>query len=196
MPNPWALALGVQVQDLHPRLNDYFSQIPEGAIGRGFGTFASVGTPRRWLWPILRVLARDGVVFAAWEHNVPFSIVNRPMPNGVRAERAFAFEKCMRVMTDAVTYRDGALVDRLGRHGRVVVTLHAVVVDRALEVRSSRVAIAGVRVPGFIAPRVHLIERFDEAADLQHVSLTLTSPVLGRIYEYAGSFHYSIEAGE
>ncbi len=98
-------------------------------------------------------------------------------------------------MTDAITFTDGTLVDRLGRHGRVAVTLRAEVVDHALEVRSSRVAIAGVRIPRFMAPRVHLIERFDDSDELQHVSLTLTAPVFGRIYEYAGSFHYSIEAG-
>jgi hypothetical protein len=47
-----------------------------------------------------------------------------------------------------------------------------------------------------MAPRVRLTERFDDTDELQHVALTLIAPVLGRIYEYAGSFHYSIEAGE
>lgn len=196
MPNPWALALGAQAQDLHPRLRDYFSQIPEGSVGRGVGTFAVVGTPRRWVWPILRILAREGVAFAVWETDVPFSIVNRPGTSSVLAERTFVFDKSTRVMIDAISFRDGVLVDRLGRHGRLVVTLRASVVDRALEVRSTRVAIAGVTIPRFVAPHVALTERFDEADGLQHVSLTLTSPALGRIYVYAGSFRYSIEVGE
>jgi hypothetical protein len=181
---------------MHPRLRDYFSQIPAGSVGRGIGTFAAVGTPRRWLWPVLGVLARDGVVFAVWEHDVPFSIVNRPTPNGVLAEREFTFARATRVMTDAIVFSESTLVDRLGRRGRVVVTLHASVVDGALHVRSSRVAIAGVGIPRFMAPRVRLTERFDDTDELQHVALTLIAPVLGRIYEYAGSFHYSIEAGE
>jgi Domain of unknown function (DUF4166) len=196
VPNPWAQSLGERAHDLHPRLRDYFSEIPSGSVGRGAGTFSRVGSTKWWLRPVLAVLAWDGIVFAVWETDVPFSIENRSAQGGVLAERSFHFEKSTRVMTDAISYIGGTLVDRLGRHGRVVVTLHADVVDRALVVRSSRVSVLGVRVPRFMSPRVHLVERFDDADELQHVSLTLTSPAVGRIYEYEGYFSYAIHEGK
>ena len=40
------------------------------------GTFDRVGTPRRWLWPVLRVLQRRRILFPVWEHDVPFTIEN------------------------------------------------------------------------------------------------------------------------
>jgi Domain of unknown function (DUF4166) len=196
VPNPWAEVLGERASELHPRLRDYFSQLPVGSIGRGRGEFSTVGSPRRWLWPILAILVRDGVVFAVWERNVPSSIENRSASGGVVAERTFQFLKSTRVMNDAIDYSDGTLVDRLGRHGCVAVTLHADVVDRALVVRSSRVHVFGVGLPRFIRPRVRLIERFDDKEGRQHVSLTLTSPVLGLLYEYEGYFIYAIHEGD
>lgn len=63
---------------LHPRLRTYFGRIPSGHVGRGSGTFSVVGTPRRWVWPVLAVLARDAVLFPVWEHDVPFTVENRP----------------------------------------------------------------------------------------------------------------------
>jgi RPA family protein len=41
-----------------------------------------------------------------------------------------------------------------------------------------------------------LTERFDDAADAQHVSIQVAAPVIGTIYEYAGAFQYEIRQGE
>jgi len=49
----------------------------------------------------------------------------------------------------------------------------------------------GIPIP--FAPRVTLVERWDDAVDRQHVSLALDAPLLGRIYEYAGHFDYALE---
>ncbi|HAM25570.1 MAG TPA: DUF4166 domain-containing protein, partial [Microbacteriaceae bacterium] len=40
-----------------------------------------------------------------------------------------------------------------------------------------------------------LLERFDDASGRQHVSVTLDAPLIGRLYEYSGSFTYEIRAG-
>lgn len=37
-----------------------------------------------------------------------------------------------------------------------------------------------------------LTERFDDEADVQRVSLTLTAPLVGTIYRYEGSFTHAI----
>jgi hypothetical protein len=63
---------------LHPRLRAYFGAIPPGHVGRGEGVFRVVGTPRRWLHPLLALFARDAVMFPVWERDVPFTVENRP----------------------------------------------------------------------------------------------------------------------
>ena len=89
--SPWEAALGDALAQLHPRLRAYFSPIPIGKVGRGRGTFEVVGTPRRWLWPVLWLLGRDGVVFPVWEHDVAFTVENRWDGGILRATRTFEF---------------------------------------------------------------------------------------------------------
>jgi hypothetical protein len=198
---------------LHPRLSTYFGAIPPGHVGRGEGVFDVVGTPRRWLWPVLAVFARDSVMFPVWERDVPFTVENRPArvrrgsgPSlearpAVRAHRTFRFPSGARTMVDAITAEPGGLVDHLGRRGRVSALLRTEVdADGpdagALRLVSTRVTFRAlgreVRLPALIAPRVLLTERFDDEADLQRVSLVLTAPVLGTLYRYEGAFRYEI----
>ncbi|PZO57952.1 MAG: DUF4166 domain-containing protein [Leifsonia xyli] len=198
---------------LHPRLSTYFGAIPPGHVGRGEGVFDVVGTPRRWLWPLLAWFARDSVMFPVWERDVPFTVENRPArvrrgPGtglearpAVRAHRTFRFRSGSRTMVDAITAEPDGLVDHLGRHGRVSARLRAEVDAHgpdagALRLVSTRVTFRAlgreVRLPARIAPRVTLKERFDDEADLQRVSLVLTAPVLGTLYRYEGAFRYEI----
>lgn len=193
--SPWRTALGEDFAELHPRLLAYFSAIPAGRVGRGTGTFERVGTPRRWLWPVLRVLERRRILFPVWERDVPFTIENRADGNALRAVRTFHFAAGDRVMVDVVsTERDRLahrLVDRLGDGGRLRTELTASVLDGAL-LLLSRSARWG-RLPIPFAPRLRLVERFDDAVGRQHVALTLESALVGRIYEYSGHFDYRIE---
>jgi hypothetical protein len=215
-PSPYELcAPPGNVERLHPRLQAYFSRIPDGHVGRGAGVFDVVGTPRRWLWPVLALFALDGVMFPAWERDVPFAVENRPVLDtdgnvAVRAERTFRFRPGSRVMTDAITAEPtpstsiGArtrtsphtLVDHLGRHGRVRATLRIEVAAGALRLVSTHVSflVRGreLRLPSAVAPRVTLVERFDDEAARQRVSLTLTAPLIGTIYRYEGAFTYEI----
>lgn len=217
MPSPYEVVLGAAFGELHPRLRAYFGEIPVGSVGRGHGTFDTVGTPRRWLWPMLAVLVRQGIAFPVWEHEVPFEVENRavavdenpdtvPGHPIVDAVRSFRFRKTPRHMIDAITVesaRNGelVLVDHLGRDGRLGAQLRARVREGALELRSSRTTTTTVRVwrrhiriPALIAPTVTLTERFDDQAQRQHVSVVIALPGLGRIYEYAGFFEYAITA--
>jgi hypothetical protein len=203
------------VERLHPRLRTYFGAIPPGHVGRGDGVFDVVGTPRRWLWPVLALFARDAVMFPVWERQVPFTVENRPALVGrgssrearvaVRAHRTFHLRSGDRTMVDAITAEPDGLVDHLGRHGRVSARLR-VEVDAdgpdagALRLVSTRVAFRalgrGWSLPALIAPRVTLTERFDDEADLQRVSLVLTAPIVGTLYRYEGAFRYVIAPDE
>jgi hypothetical protein len=190
--SPWQRALGDRIDALHPALRTYFSAIPAGRVGRGIGSFDSLGTPRRWLWPVLAVLARRGILFPVWQRDVPFRIENRAIGSSLRATRTFQLHGGDRTMVDEVSMDARGLVDRLGTGGELAVELTATVVDGALRLVSGPARWRGLRIP--FAPRLRLTERFDDAVGRQHVALTLESRLFGRIYEYSGHFDYRIEA--
>lgn len=189
------------MSSLHPRLQAYFGAIPVGSHGLGAGTFHSVGTPRRWIWPILWILERQGVLFPVWEHGVPFTVVNRPRigPGGhpaLTATRTFHTRARDRRMRDEITTVEGRLVDYLGTRRRYRADLVASVERGHLAMTSTGLAIRvgsyWLPVPHWIAPIVELTERFDDQRGQQQVSVTTTVPGIGRVYEYAGSFEYEL----
>lgn len=214
--SPYELTVGSALDDLHPALRRYFAAIPEGSRGYGSGVFELAGTPRRWLWPVLRLLARESILFPAWERSVPFTVVNAPLTDrdgrtAVVAVRRFHFSRGAGEMVDAITAdsrgTDG-LVDHLGRGRRFRVRLAARVVRGELHLASTEFAVRLGRrhivLPAAISPRVLLTERFDDHADggapgsgetaegAQRVSVVVEAPVLGRLYEYTGSFRYEV----
>lgn len=212
--SPWQLTIPPHVlARLHPRLRTYFGPVPAGHVGRGEGVFAVVGTPRRWLWPVLACLAHEAVLFPVWERDVPFTVENRPARVGrgaadgreaqiaVVARRTFRFRSGARTMVDAIAAGPDGLVDHLGRRGRPSVLLRAEVDATgpeagALRLVSTRVSFRALGrdlvVPARVAPRVTLVERFDDDADVQRVSLVLRAPVLGTLYRYEGTFRYAV----
>lgn len=204
--SPYDLVLGKELDGLHPRLRPYFDGIPDGSTGVGSGVFERVGTPRLWLWPLLWALEREGVLFPVWSSRVPFTVRNHPVVDAagntaVLATREFRFGARRpwgtdRQMTDAITAERGRLVDHIGTQRRYKARLHAEVVDGELHLASTRVSVRvgrfAIPIPTAIAPVVRLVERFDERSGLQHVSVVVEAPRLGRLYEYAGSFSYSI----
>ncbi len=193
--SPWQRVLGESMADLDAGLRAYFGAIPEGYVGRGQGVFEVVGTRRRWLWPAFAILARDGIVFPVWEHEVPFTVTNRPTSRGtVRATRVFHFPAGDAVMSDEIGVTAAGLTDRLGTHGLVSATFRAAVVNGRLVLHSTGadLRLGPIRIPlGALAPRVTLVERTN--GDHQHVSLRMSLPLVGTLYEYSGSFRYHVE---
>ena len=196
--SPYERALGERLDDLHPRLRTYFQAIPEGAVGVGEGVFERVGTPRRWLWPLLRLMERRGVVAACWESDVPFRVENRTIASRAIGERTLHLRRGPWVMRDAVALtRHGRVVDELGEPGLVAACFDLDVQGGALELTSRAVGFRlgrlRVRLPRALSPVVRLTERFDDAADRQFVSVRIDAPIVGRMYEYRGHFRYRIE---
>jgi hypothetical protein len=191
--SPWASALGARFDELDPALRAYFDTIPEGSVGRGEGVFTTVGTPRRWLWPVLAILGRAGIVFPVWERDVPFVIENRPSAHGLESIRTFRFGTGSRVMADEVRWSHGRLLQGMGSPTRLVVELEVSVSAGSLVLRSRRTALRIGRRYFWLpfAPSVRLGEH--RAGERQRVSLALEAPLIGRIYEYEGEFDYRIE---
>lgn len=196
--SPYARALGGLVDELHPHLRAYFQAVPEGHVGIGEGVFRRIGTPRRWLWPILKVLERRGVIAACWERDVPFRVENRTIASRAIAERTLRLPRGTWTMHDAVMLAPhGRVVDELGEPALVAACFDVGVrgggltlTSRAVGVRLGRLRL---RAPRPIAPRVRLRERIDETSGRQRVTLTVDVPVVGRVYEYDGDFDYRIE---
>lgn len=196
MPSPWEAALGDAVAGLRPELRAYFATIPPGRVGVGSGVFDRVGTPHRWLRPVLRLVGGPSL-FPIDARDVPFDVRNRAMPGvaGVAAERTIHLPgRDLTMRDETVATAPGVVVDRIGRPVRLEVALRPSVADGGLRLDSIRVRLrlGPVQLPlGPLSPVVTLTERFDTAH--QHVALTVDLPVIGRIDEYAGSFTYGIQ---
>ncbi len=85
-----------------------------------------MGTPRRWLWPVLALLGRAGIVFPVWERDVPFEVENRPTARGLAGIRTFRFGTGSRVMVDEVRWSGGRLLQGLGSPALLVVRAHRI----------------------------------------------------------------------
>ena len=201
--SPYEAVLGDRFGLLHPRLRAYFSVIPVGHVGVGEGVFALVGTPRRWLHPFIRLLVAPDVLFPVWEQDVAFTVTNSPAGGALRpavaAVRTFHFVDGSRLMRDLIVATPDGLADILGAKRRFRALFGVRIFEGELRLDSIRVALRIGRrhifVPRLLAPVVSLAERFSDCDDRQYIVLTVTMPLLGRVYEYAGSFRYHVKAG-
>lgn len=205
--SPWQVILGDRFTELHPRLRAYFDAIPRGSVGVGDGVFDTVGSPRWWVHFLIRLAVDDDVMFPVWAKGVPFSVTNRSAGDAsrpaVEAQRVFKFATRNggsddRVMCDRIMATPQGIVDILGVQRRFRALFVTDVVDGELRLTSSRVALRIGRrhlvIPGCLSPTVTLTERFSDADERQHVALTMRAPLVGKVYEYAGSFRYEIRS--
>lgn len=196
--SPYERALGSQLSELHPVLQSYFAAIPEGSVGIGEGVFERFGTERWWLRPLLGWLARRHVIVPGMHHKVPFRIENRTVAGHQTAARTLGLESGTWTMVDAVSLSEsGQVIDVLGRPALVEAAFDVAADDGGLSLGSSGVTVrlGAIRlsVPKVIRTVITLSELFDAEAGRQYVRLTVDVPVLGRVYEYTGSFTYRIE---
>lgn len=197
--SPYLRALGGQRTHLHPALRTYFSAVPRGQVGIGEGVFERVGTPRRWLWPVLQVLQRHGVVYAGWQSDVPFTIRNVTVAGRAISSRTLHLPDGDWTMHDAVSGASrGRVVDQLGEPVTLAVAFDVSVDGDTLSLRSRSIGIRWgkrrVRLPRLLSPVVRLRESAEKQAGRQRVALTVDMPLFGRIYEYEGVFTYRLES--
>lgn len=211
--SPYERALGSRLGELHPVLRRYFAAIPAGSVGIGEGVFDRFGTERRWLSPILAVARRRRVIVPGMHREVQFRIENRTDDGRQTATRTLYFDKGTWSMVDAVSFVPGrrsaatggegacgsrGVVDVLGEPPIVEAEFDVDVVDGGLRLQSRRVGLRlgrlRVVVPKAMCPVIALSERFDDSTDRQRVDLVIDAPIIGRIYEYAGTFTYRIES--
>ncbi len=196
--SPYTRALGERRWQLQPVLREYFAPLPEGHVGIGEGTFAAIECRRAWLRRFLSPLQRRGVLFAGWEEDVAFRVVNRTVAGRAIGEREVFVGGGSWTMHDAVALSlHGSLVDEVGEPSTIAVRLEPEVSDGALTLTSQAVGLRflglRIRIPRFLSPRLRLRESFDPDAGRQHVEVTVDVPFLGRVNEYRGDFVYRVE---
>jgi len=146
----------------------------------------------------MRPFQPRGALYAGWAEDVRFEVINRGEGGAVIAERRFHLPGGDWVMRDRATLAsDGLVEDLIGAPPVLSAEFDVSVESGALVLRSHRTRIhlgrLRLRVPRPVAPRIQLEERFLDELDRQQVSLSVDLPVLGRIYEYEGTFTYRIE---
>lgn len=196
--SPYERALGERIDQLHPTLRRYFSSVPEGHVGRGEGVFDATGAPRPWTRPLLALLQPFGAVYGGWGRDVPFRITNRLEGGRAVSERLFGFPRGEWTMRDSVGLNaHGRLVDEVGAPIGVVASFDLDVRDGGLRLTSRAVGIrigrVRMRLPRAVSPVVTVNESVDVPSGRQRIRLTVDAPLVGRIYEYGGSFAYRIE---
>lgn len=200
-PGPYEAALGARVSELHPQLRRYFSAIPVGYIGIGRGVFSTFGATRHWLRPVFVTFERRHALFAGHASEVPFCIVNRSIALSdetvaATARRELELPGGTWTMSDTVLAVGARVVDHIGDPWSISASFDVTVAEGALLLRSRAIGIVWsrvrMRVPRFIAPVIRLREAYDPEQQLQRVELTVDAAVIGRIYEYRGSFTYEI----
>lgn len=180
---------------LDPRLRAYFGPVPSGSIGVGRGTYDVAGSRIHLLRPVFSLTARVGILFPEVGRDVPFTVRNALQPDGsVIATRTFAFPHGTRIMRDTLLIHEGRLVERAGR---LELTLDASIVDGGMRLVSRRLhlRLGALRLPLPPVARVTVDERGD--GDAQRVDVRVSSPFVGEIFRYAGTFTYEhVPCGE
>lgn len=156
------------------------------------------------------------MIVPGMHRDVPFRVENRTESGRQTATRTMCFDGGEWSMVDAVSFvprrhpasvrganlgdSSGGVVDVLGEPSVVEAEFDVDVVDGGLRLRSRRIVLRlgalRVSVPKAIRPVTALSERFDDSIDRQRVDLVVDVPVIGRVYEYSGTFIYRIEPGD
>lgn len=198
--------LAGDIDRLQPQLSDYVDGVARGEAGLGRGAYEVAGPSKPWLAPLFSLAAPGHALFGERGHDVGLTVVNVPHRDGrgrlcLSSTRSFDFAGVTRTMEDTMLAgRDGLLHDFLGRRRFLEVSLRLSVSPEGwLRMRSvgtwfwlGRIRIP---VPRLLSARVDLTERWDSASASQKVDVTLTHPVLGRVFEYRGSFVYDRRGG-
>lgn len=148
--------------------------------------------------PLFRIAEAFGIAFAGWERDVPFRIENRTVDGRATAVRWFELPGRTWVMPDAVSLIAGdVLRTEIGVGPAVVTTFDITTGDGAVELAVRRVGMrlgcVRVAVPRALRPTIRLRESWDETLEQHRVDMTIDAPVIGRVYEYRGTFRYAIE---
>ncbi|MCU1404149.1 MAG: hypothetical protein JWQ43_452 [Glaciihabitans sp.] len=189
--------LGADFDKLSPEIADYFALPPEpDMVGRVSGVFHVAGSRRAWLRPLLHFLAWRRVMFPEFNHDVPFRAINIPGPgDGLSSLREIELPGTLRLIEDTMHVIDGRLHIFVGRKRGAELRLRLRVVDGGLSTISDGlwIHIGGqrIRIPKVFGAKVVASQHWAQSE--HQVVVTVSNPLVGDLFEYAGSFRYRFE---
>lgn len=200
MKSIYERALGDAFDGLHPRMQERFgftSDDDVAAIGRG--TMEYVRNGGLYTLPFLTAGATMNTMFPEENTAVPFTIRNYAYEDSYGREtvtwlRTFQLPKERR-FDAAMIYSEerDRIVDYLGERHHLAVDIDLTVSDEGgveLATGAQRLYLfgTGFDFPLVLSARANVHEWYDEATDAYRISVSVTNPIMGLVFEYSGSF--------
>ncbi len=200
MTSIYEYALGDRFDDLHPRIRERFgftSDDDVACIGRG--TMEYVRNGGLYTYPFLAFGSFQHTMFPEENTAVPFKIRNYAYEDAFGREtvtwlRTFQLPK-ERHFDAAMIYSEerDQIVDYLGKRHHLAVDVDLAVSDKdGIHIRTGAQRLyglgRGVNFPLLLSATADVHEWYDDTEDSYRISVTVTNPILGLVFEYAGSF--------
>ncbi|WP_068775921.1 DUF4166 domain-containing protein [Paenibacillus sp. FJAT-26967] len=200
MTSIYELALGPAFKSLHPRIQERFgfcSSDRTASIGQGV-------MERIWFskWAALPLLlgTTRHIMFPQGGSGIPFTIENYAYQDSYGREtvtwiRKFKFPGMIRHFDATMIYssqRQG-IVDYLGNKQHLAVDLEiAAAPNQGIRIRSGDQRFyegwLGFRFPRIFTGTADVCEWYDEDIERYRISVEVTNPILGTVFQYKGTF--------
>ncbi|NJP95172.1 DUF4166 domain-containing protein [Nonomuraea sp. FMUSA5-5] len=200
MPSIFQRALGPDFDRLHPQLQRRFGVgLDSGEACVGQGVMDRVWNAGPAVRPFLSLGSLRNILVTDTGRDVPFRIENYPYADSYGRETVTFVRTFPRSRFDATMIYDPAgarVVDYLGTHQHLATPLTLSVDDRGgLAIRSGPLRLLegplAVRVPAAATGTALVTEQYDDRAGRFRIAVTVSNPLLGRIFGYWGSFTVS-----
>jgi hypothetical protein len=191
--SPFAPTLGSH-HDLPAAFREQFL-LADGGRVRLEGSMNRIWRRHRWTWLLFVLLAQMNTLFPETGENVPATLTIYADADRHRWRRTFAFPRMRSLDSDMYWSSElSSVVERMGPMDAIEmvwqVRFSAPATIKITTVRSAlRVAGRRVPLPDWLVPRVRAVEIAAPEADNKiAVDLSVTHPLLGPVFGYAGEF--------
>lgn len=200
MTSIYERALGADFEELHPKIQERFGfASDDGVACIGRGTMDYVRNGGVHVYPFLFVGATHNTMFPEENTAVPFEVRNFAYEDQFGREvvtwlRTFQMPQ-ERQFDAAMVYSEARdrIVDYLGTHHHLAVDIHLSVSDRdGLRLRTGDQRLYwfghGMAFPLVLSARANVHEWYDDDAEQYRIEVKVRNPLVGLVFEYAGSF--------
>lgn len=200
MKSIYERALGDAFDDLHPKMQERFGFTSEdGVAAIGRGTMEYVRNGGVYTLPFLTVGASMNTMFPEENTAVPFTIRNYAFEDAYGREtitwlRTFQMPKERR-FDAAMIYSEerDRIVDYLGKRHHLAVDIDLAVSDEGgIEITTGAQRLyafgKGLDFPLLLSATANVHEWYDDTAGTYRISVAVTNPIMGLVFEYSGSF--------
>ncbi|MEV4074730.1 DUF4166 domain-containing protein [Nonomuraea fuscirosea] len=197
MPSIFERALGPDFARLHPQLQRRFRVgLDSGEACVGTGVMHRVWNAGLVVQPFLALGRRRNILVAETGHDLPFRIENYPYADSYGRETVTFVRTFPHSRFDATMIYDetrAQVLDYLGSHQHIAAPLQLAVDDHGgLVIRSGRQRLLegplAVRIPSAATGTAVVSEHYDDRIGGFRIAVTVSNPLLGRIFGYWGTF--------